>query len=319
MSDVKIFHRVAAQIQAGSSYEGSAMYQLPFTSNSLQQKTDPIEDNAIVGVAFKTTPQRGPRHVSGTISQDLDVVSCFPILQAMFGTPAAGVFTLTGSPQKLSLCGLDAVSANQYANQYIKNLKISGSAANLLKLDYDIFGITSVVRAATSAFPSSVTVEDEAFSFHEIDGGSYGFFRVGDAADALGSGDNISIDDFSLEIEGGLDEQYDNNGILSLAPEFGMAGTGVKLNFNVSRFTTVQWLTWMDDFTPLQASIRVGKSANKYIQIDIPRFTITADVTEEDLPKVNVSAMVGRNGVDTSYKNTNMAFTAPVRITVVNS
>lgn len=318
MSDVKIFKRLAAQIQAGSTYEDSAMFLLPFLSSGLQQSTDPIEDGSIVGLAFKDIPKQGPRHIAGGNSQTLDVVSCAPILQALFGAPASSVYTLTGNPARLSICGLDSVSANQYASQYIKNLKISGSAANLMQLDYDLFGITSVVRAARSAFPASPTVNDDSFSFHEM-GGSYGWARVGDAVDALTAADDISIEDFSLEIEGGQDEQFDNDGILSLAPEFGMAGTGCKLSFTVTRFANAQWLTWMDDFVPLQASFRIGKSATKYLQIDIPRFVVKSELTEDEITKVNVTADLSRNGVGTSYKNTNMSFTAPVQITIVNT
>lgn len=319
MSDVKIFKKLTVQIQTGSTYAANAMYLVPFTSNSLQQSTDPIEDPSITGVGFKDVPQKGPRHIPGTINQDLDVVSCLPSLEALFGTPSSGVFTLTGAPKKLSFCSLDSVAANQYATQNVKSMKISGSAAGLLSLETTVFGIISVVRAVRSAFPASPTVNDDPFTFHELDGNAYGFFRVGDAADALVAGDNISISDFSVDLEGGQDEQFDNNGILSLAPEFGMSDTGVAFSFTVSRFATAQWLTWADDFTPLQASIRVGKSATKYIQIDIPRFIIKADLSDDAVTKVKVTASVGRNGVGTSYKNANMAFTAPIQVTVVNS
>lgn len=319
MSDVKIFKRLAAQIQSGSSYADSAMYLIPFTTNGLNQMNDPIEDSSIVGLAFKDIPQKGPRHISGNITQNLDVVSCLPILEAVFGTPAAGVYDLAGTTNKLSVCSLDAVAANQYANQYIKTCKIAGSASGLLNIACDIFGITSAVRAARSAFPASPTPNDEPFTFHEMDNNTYGFFRVGDAADALGSGDAISVEDFSIDINSGLDEQFDNNGTNSLTPVYGMVGTSAALSFKVSRFDSTQWLTWMDNFTPLQASIRVGKSASKYIQFDIPRFNIKAELSDDDLTKVSVEASLGRNGVGTSYKNTNMSFTAPIRVTVVNS
>ena len=157
MADVKIFRRLALQLQAGSSYEGNAMFLMPFNTNGLNQTVDPIRDDSIVGEGFDDIPQVGPTHQVGSITQNLDVISCAPVLEACMGTRSSNVYTFSNHSKKLSSCMLNSVSANQYANSYIKRMKISGSSANLMKLEYDLFGTTRVVRAATSAFPATPT------------------------------------------------------------------------------------------------------------------------------------------------------------------
>lgn len=317
--DVKIFRRLACQVQSGSSYEDNAMFLMPFSSETANQTTDPIEDDSITGEGFKDIPMPGTIHSGGPIEQNLDIVSAAPILEAAMGSVTGGVFTFSNHSKKLSVCSLNSISANKYANAYLKNFKISSSVNNLVKLGYEFFGTTKVDRAATSAFPATPTAPYDPFTFHEM-GGTYGYFRVGDAADALSASDDQSIEDFSIEVSGGFDEQYDNdNERLSLIPVYGMIPFSISGSFKLSRFSSTQFLTWSDELTPLQISLRIAKSASKYIQIDIPRLIVSAELSEDDLTRVTCNMTIARNGTGTTYKNTNMSFTSPLRITIANS
>jgi hypothetical protein len=318
MSDVKIFRRLALKLQTGSSYEDTGMFLIPFTSETMNQTTNPIADDSIIGEGFSDIPLKGCIHAGGPISQNCDVVSCAPIFEVAMGSNVGGVYTFTNHTKKLSTCSLNAVSANKYANSYPKGLKISGSVDNLIKLEYTLFGTTPVVRDAINTFPTGLVSPGEPFTFHEM-GGSLGFFRVGDAVDSLSSSDNISIEEFSIDMSGGFDEQFDNVGRTSLIPVYGMTPFTLSGSFKVSRFATSQWLTWGDELTPLQLSLKIAKTATKYIQIDIPRFTAKVSLSEDDLTRVDVEMQFGRNGTGTNYKNTNMPFVSPMRITVVNT
>lgn len=319
MSDVKIFRKLALQLQSSSSYEDSAMFLMPFSSETMNQNIDPIEDDSILGNGFMDIPLQGPVHTGGPIVQNLDVISCLPLLEAAMGSESSGVFTFSNHALKLSVCALNSVSANQYANAYIKRLKISASVSGLVKLEYELFGTTALVRAATSAFPAAPTAPDTPFTFHEA-GGTYGYFRVGDAADALTSGDDQSIEEFSIEVTGGFDEQFDNVLRTSKIPVYGMTPFKVSGSFKLSRHLSNTPLSWSDNLTPLQADIKIAKSATEYVQIEVPRFIIKATLTEDDLTRVQCDMTnIGRNGVGTSYKNTNMSFTSPFRVTVVNT
>lgn len=317
MSTTKVMRKLSAQIQTGATYESNAAFLMPFVSESIMQKYDDIADESILGVGFKDIAQQGVRHVEGSISQNLDVVSCAPILEAAFGALSSQVYTLGTNSKKLSLCALNDINAIRYANVYVKKIKLSSSVNNLWKLDYDVLGVTAQDRVATSNFPT-VTAPDDPFTFHET-GGTTGYVRLGNTADALAAGDNINIEDFSLEINTGFDAQYCNVGLATLTPAFGMVEASCSGSFKVARHDADTLLAWQDAHTALQMAIYIYKSATDNILIEIPRLVIKVDLTDDDIAKQSVEMMIGRNGVGTSYKNANMAFTSPVRITTDNS
>jgi hypothetical protein len=317
MATAKVLKKLSAQVQSGSSYEESAPFLMPFTSETLSQNYDPIEDMSNVGVGFRDIPQQGPRHTSGSVEQNIDVISCETIFEAAFGANSSGVFTLGSNSKKLSLCGLNDANAVKYANVYIKTLKISAAAAGLWNMSYEIVGVTAQDRAATGTFPASPTAPGDPFTFHEA--GGTGYVRIGDATDALSSSDEINIEDFNLDITCGFDEQYCNEGTGTLTPIFGQVEPVVSGSFTVARHDSDTYLDWVDAHTPLQMTVYAYKSAAATMLIEIPRFIIKVDMSDDSLTKQNVSMMIGRNGTGSSYKNTNMSFTSPVRITIVNS
>lgn len=316
MPTVKPLRKLAAQIQAGASYEEDSMVLLPFVSSQLGQGYDPIEDESNVGNPFKNIPQKGPLHTGGSNSNQLDAISCIPLLEAAFGSNASKVFTLGSNSKVLSFCALNSVSAIEYGNAYLRSITISGSSGGNWMLDFDLFSVDAENRVATSSFPSATSPGDP-FTFHEA--GGTGFFRVGDDSDALGSSDEFNIEEFSLTINCGFDEQFCNEGVGTLAPEFGMTPPSVEGSFKLSRHDSDAFLDWEDAWTALQASLYVYKSVTKSMLIEIPRFVAEVNVTDDDTAKQDVTMHIGRNGLGTSYDNSNMAFTSPVRITIVNS
>lgn len=319
MATVKVLRKVAAQIQAGSTYEDSAMYLLPLLSGIYGQTYNQIEDNSINGEAFMDIPQQGTRMVGGDgISFQIDKISIETILEAAFGSNAAQVFTLGSNTKKLSICTLDYVNANQYANAFIKRLALSSSVNSVWQADIDFVHTTAESRVATSNFPASPTAYEEPFTFHEA-GGTSGYIRIGNADDALAAGDNVCFEDFNLELNNGFDNQFTNCGLGTLTPIFGMAVPAVTGSFTVARHDTDQYLDWQDAHTPLQMEILIYKNATAQLKIEIPRFVIKATPTDDDITKVEVEMMIGRNGTGTSYKNTNMAFTSPIRMTLINA
>lgn len=316
MATVKVLKKLCAQIQSGGTYESGGMYRQPFTSETLSQMYDMIDDESISGEGFKEIPQQGPRHTEGTVTQTLDDVACIPILEAAFGANSSGVFTLGSNSKKLSMCGLNDANAIQYANVYISRLRLFSSVSSLWQMEYDIIGETAQVRTTTGSYPTD-TGYDDPFTFHET--GGTGFVRIGDTADALDSGDEINIEEFSLELTTGFDSQYCNEGTGTLTPAFGMVAPTVTGSMKVSRHTSDAFQDFEDANTPLQATIYIYKSATSNILIEIPRFVISCTVTDDDIARQDLELMIGRNGTGTNYKNTNMSFTSPVRITVTNS
>mgnify|MGYP003564665610 CR=1 FL=1 len=318
MPSVKCLKKSAYQLQSGSSYESGSMLLMPFTAEGMNQGFDHIEDESILGYAFKDTPAQGNRHVGGAFSMQLDAVSIEPLLEAAMGTHAAGVFSCDGTTnaKKLSVCTLDSVAAYQYANVYVKSLSIKGSAGGKWSVECDLVGVTAESRQAVGSFPGSVTNPNQFMIFTNC--GGTGYFRVGNHADALASGDNLEIDDFELNMECGFDEQFANSQT-TLTPTFAMTAPGFDGSFRIARHEDNTFLDFRDNDTALQAELYIYLNATNTIKIEIPNFKIDNNLTDEEIIQQGVDMMIGRNGLGTSYTNSNMAFVSPVRITVVNS
>lgn len=310
---------MAAVVQSGSIYETSATFLLaPFTDGMPNQIFDPIENNSIVGHGFRDIPQQGIQHVfEDPITILLDKISCQPWLQALCGAPAVGVYNIASHVQKLSVAALTSLKCHKYANVYIKKLNLKGSVNNNWTLTIDLISKTAEVREVVGNFPSSPTSPDEPFVFHEA--GGTGYFRIGDTVDALSASDEVNIEEFSLDIVPGFDGQWCNEGRLSLIPLFGQVPPSVSGSFTVARHDSDTWSVWEEEHTRLQAELYIYKSATASLKVQIPRFIVQSDLTDDDVTKLNITMQVGRNGLGTAYQNTNMSFNNPVRITLVNS
>jgi hypothetical protein len=320
--DVKILRELCAQIQAGSSFESASMQLLPLNNGFPMQEFDSIDNNAIAGTAFRDIPQQGMRHVAGSPSFNLDKTSSQVLFEAAFGNVTSQVYTLpsgsaTANVKKLSMAGLDSVKSNQYANVYVTRLSISGSENQILTMDVDLVGVTAEDRQAVGNQPSASGYDADPFVFHEL-GGTNGYVRLGDASNALASGDNINIESFDLEIVTGFDEQGYNN-LGTLTPVFGMVPPSVSGSLVISRHDTDQYQTWAEARTPLQLALYAYKSATATLLIEIPRLIVKPEITDEDTPKINLELMIGRNGIGTNYANGNMEFNSPIRVTVIDS
>jgi len=320
MSTVKVLQKIAAQVQAGESYESGSMQLLPYTGGRITQMYNPIQDESIAGNAFRDIPQQGTRKVEGSgVAMQLDPTSIGPILEAGFGNAVGGVYTLNGeNTKKLSVATLDSVNCVRYSNVYVKTIAIEGSIDNLITCTAGMVVKDAQDRAAKTNFPS-VSEFNDSLNFQEA-GGVNGYVRIGDANAPLSSSDDVDIDSFSFNIDNKFDHQYSNTSRGILTPVAAQGGfIDVSGSFTIARHNTDQYQDWADAHTPLQMSIMIYKSATSQALIEIPRFVVSPEITEDDIAKINVDMTIGRNGVGSSYKNANMAFVSPIRVTIVNS
>ena len=318
MSTAKVLQKVAAQLQSGSTYENDGMYLLPIMNPNAASKQafDPLTPEGIVGTAYNALPLQGPRKVGGEIELELDPVSIVPLLDAAFATKVGLVHTLGATnAKKLSIAVLNDVKCIRCANVYVKTLKISGQSGQILRASVSLIQATAQDRTTVGNFPSIAHDPIDPISFHVG-----GHFRIGDCGDALASGDDQSVDQFEIEIDNGFDNQYDNTGIGTLMPIFGMGKPSVKGSITISRHSSDAFQDWRDAMTLLQAEAYFYASATSSVKIEIPAFNISsADLDDGELPKVKIDLNMGRNGIGTNYKNANITTTSPVRVTIVNA
>lgn len=293
-------------------------YLIPFLSGIPKQSFAMIEDDSIVGNAHKSLPLQGVRSLGGSIEVNADAITLPLFLRQICGAVAVGnVYTpvTTRNTKSMSGCLLDAVKTNKFAGLVMNGFKISSQAESKLKLGFELLSSIAEVRDGT-VFPTPSYYPGTEF-IHQHADGTNGYFRVGDQSDVLASGDNLDIKSFELGINWNFALDAVNSQT-QLQPKGAMCET--TLSFQIAEHTTDQWKAWADARTPLQLQARYYASATADLIIRIPNFIIPeAPVSEDDKARVDISAIVGRNGMGTSYSNDNMEFNTPFQFELVNA
>lgn len=297
----------------------------PFTSFAVKQNFDMIDDESIVGEAFQGLPNQGVRKIEGTLAGQLEVDAIIPLLEAAFGSESSQVFSAptTINAKSLSIVHLDEVKTNKYAGCRVKSLTIASSAEEGLTFSADIIGEAAEVRDGT-AFPTISTNPGSRLLHHHANGS--GHIRIADQVDALAAGDNRGLSSMEVSMAWNFDHQFDNQSQGTLPPlstATGFAEAGFA--FQIARHTDTapsadDFLVFRDSFTSLQAELLFFRSATANMKIEISNFVVKeASVNEDDIAKLDVVTMAGRNGLSGSFDNSNMAFNTPIRITIDNS
>jgi hypothetical protein len=98
-----------------------------------------------------------------------------------------------------------------------------------------------------------------------------------------------------------------------------MVPPGFEGSVKLARHEADTFLAWKDAHTSLQAELYIYSSATATVKIQIPNLKLKVNLTDDDATQQDCSLEIGRNGLGSNYTNSNMAFTSPARITVVNS
>lgn len=318
---INILRKVGAKIEDTAGTYDAPNTLIPFTSFTEKQSFDMIKDESIVGVAFEDLPLQGVRHVMGSINGQVDKDSIDPIFEQAFGTAVGTVYTCPADKNEntLSFVGIDAVKTYKYAGNVLNNFELKSDSEGALIFSADVIGWKAETRDDTS-FPSiSTNPSVDRFLFQHA-GGTNGYARIGDQANALASGDNQNVSGLSFGINWNFAEQFFNDqGTLQLLSNSG-GRANASFSFKIARHDADTWHTAINSHTALQAAVYFYKSATATLLIEVPNFVIS-DLTssEDDVNTLDVVCTVARNGTGTSYSNANMEFVSPIRATIVNS
>lgn len=316
----KILRKFAFGPESSYGVYAAPSYLVPVVSGLPSQSFASIEDNSIVGVAHKSLPLQGVGSVSGSMSINADVNTIVFFLEQLCGAAGvANVYTpeLTHNSKSASICIPDAVNTNKYAGVVFNGFKFASQSDGKLVLSFDALSPIREVRDGSS-FPSiSVYPGVEFLHQHLGDDNDYGYVRLGDQSDELIDSDQIIIKsiEFGLNWNFALDSV---NNQVQLQPQSGQAETTLSLQIAEHSNDTIK--TWLDNRTKLQMSLNYYASSTAQLLVEIPNFIISeAKISEDDKAKIDITCIVGRNGIDTNYDNDNMEFNAPIRFTVTNS
>lgn len=318
---------MAVARQAATAFMTTDFFTVPFLSDGTSKKYDPIADESIFGNPFMNLPLQGNLTQEGSIDTNLDVYSSLPWLQMIFDQADTEYTNFRFETERdettgLSLAILNSVNCLQYANIYPKSLKISGGVNDIIKSAIDVTAMTTQVRAATSAFPTSFKatygeVPKQPLTFPNL-GGTNGYFRIGPQSAALDSGDDLNIESFEIEIITGYsDQRYNSRGILT--PLFAGGGRpSVSLSFKIPRYSAETFQNYRDDWTKLQIELYLYSDATNALKIQFPNVVLDANLTDDDITGQDITVSVGRNGINTTYVNSNMTFWSPIKMILTN-
>jgi hypothetical protein len=314
----KILKKAAVIIESSGGTYLAPTTLLGMTSFTPKRGYTMIEDGSIVGVAWKGLPAQGVGKIDGALEVQADALTLPPLLEAAVGANSTNVFTppLTENTKSLSIALLDAVKTNKFAGIVCNNAKLSSQADADLKYSCDIISNIMDVRDGTS-FPSTSVAPGTRF-LHQHLSGANGYFRLGDQANALASGDNLT-NVKSVELGWSWNFDFDQvNAQLALTPQ-SLAGD-VTFKCQLAHHDTDAYAAWRDARTKLQIEYLYYAAAAAQLKIQVSNLIIeSVEISSDDKAKIDLVFRVNRNGLGTDYENTSMSFVAPFKLTLTNS
>ena len=240
--------------------------KVPYISESIKAQFNHVQDNSLCGPAARPKSQQGTLIAEGGFEFHLRYQLAQLLLKHFFGqllldTPVIGTNTYSLDPSidgdALTVAIEKTVSVWEHAGFKASELTISGNPSDGIRVDLSGFAVdtsyTSVIN--TSAVLAALPVPGDFALFQDLT------FEIGDFADALAPAtDAVSISDFSLSINRGLDatEVNSSNRLEALENAFRES----TLEFTIPRYEEDKFINWHRDHECLQVRISFTDGVN---------------------------------------------------------
>jgi hypothetical protein len=284
---------------------------LPFESEAISQNINMLANDALEGTPGRVAPDLGVISVLGQTKHKLDYYNFATILEYWLGVNTAGVYTISDSFAKILRIAFEkGVSRWNIPAAMINVGTITGEAGQILSLDLDWIG-RPYARSAT-AFPSLSITNRSRIRFSNSTTTSR--IRIGDQADALGSGDEVCWSKFSLSLDRKLKGdiicnayRYPNKPRIDGFRE-------AKLTFEIPVYAVDTFNDFADAGTKLQSDLYFTDGAKTFL-IEIPEIIITS--IGDPIPGPGIITQPVECGCFINVSNTPMAaITNEFRITI---
>jgi len=297
---------------------------IPFTSESISKVIQMLETEYLDGSAGRRSLLSSLIEALGDLSGEMvfDEISggIIGIERLLRGSMGASAWDATNSLSQYTLnstiddsytIGFNKqVSAWEVQGAKFKTLNLSGEAGGIIKfavgcIAEDLYrtgdaGIINAIAAITGISPSN---SPTPIAFDDL------VFRIGDQANALASGDQYAINNFSLTLDNKLtDPTYASvdsshtNSKQTLEPiRNGLREVGFQIQ--IPRYTSDQFATWQNAHTPLQADFIVTNGGYE-LNIFIPNLYISnlgAPIAGAEVIALDVEFMAIRNAGANTY------------------
>lgn len=304
-----------------AAYSETSMKQLRLVSENLTENYDKIRSSALLGSAADNEFYLGHVMISGEVVVDLAYDNS-EIIEYCMGAAATTTYTFTDQLSKVfhllidknSAAADDSGSTNlnkfryRFAGVKVNSFTISGEVGESpVKLTMQVT-CRSVATVAT-VFPT-LTAPDEPIPFKHLTS-----CWVGDQADALASGDALSVKSFEIAVDNNLKSDDKDSGDVSYVLEPLRNGfRKVTAKFGLARYLTssptADLRTWKTAGTRLQALLVLTNGTDSYT-IRIPEMKVVDGVNWN----VGGPAMIESDVTFEAFNNSSNANTGMSTIT----
>jgi Phage tail tube protein len=290
----------------------NATQKLPYISDSLDALRRHNQTPAMTGSATMPKSTQGVRVAGGGIETYYTYGLIQPLLQAFFGDhtvdAADDFYTYTDLSTGISLTVAvnRGVSIHEYLGYKIGELTLSGAPNDAVKLSLSGNAKNRLVSGTenTSGELEALAEPAEQVLFHELT------FRIGDLADDLAAGDNVSISNFSLKMNRNHVVKEVNSTTAEQAKENGFAQG--ELEFTLPYYDADTWITRQEAHTLLQASLIFTDGTNTHYWNMPQALVVEAPVPQSDAgmtePKIKLSLHPNRDAANANTAMTHEEF-----------
>jgi hypothetical protein len=244
---------VAKESTLGTAAAATA--KLPLISETFSASNAHIQNAALVGAAARKRAIKGARSVPGAVTAYLTYDLQHPVLERFCGTFVDDVggdyyrMDDTTDGKGLTLAIDKQVSVHEFAGVKFSELVLSGSPADAVRVTATGMGTARSLTSVTNTAVTLAALDEpgDEIQYHELT------LRIGDLANALASGDDVDVENFSLRINRQLIQKQVNSLTLLEARENGFQEG--NLTIQLPLYDSNQFLTWHDTHTTLQATL----------------------------------------------------------------
>jgi hypothetical protein len=290
---------------------------LPIVSESITKTPDMRRSQALVGQVAQHDPDFGIYGVVGDLTYELDYAAA-ALFEHVMGAVSSEVYTFTDDLDDYFHLEIDKITKRlRYASCIVNSCTISADAQAENPITVTL-NVTARTMTQSDTAIGALT-DPEKRSFHHHLAGS-GYVRIGDTANALDSGDEISISGFEITIDNNIDTEGRDSETTDYALDPIRAGhRSVSCRLMFPRFTAdgVTVRGFLDGDTAIQMSIYLYLDGTNTCLFNFPYGKVVEGANFNVGGPGIIAGEINTEWFYNGTKNSYMAVTDQMQITVV--
>lgn len=211
----------------------------------------------------------------------------------------------------LTLAFNKSVSCWEISGAKVNTLEVSGNAGEAVKFTANMIA-RNILRTGDAGITNTISGVNALSALGDPDLAMFDdlVFRIGDQANALGSGDQYAISSFSISMNNNLSEptfptvtSSRTNSLLTIEP-LRNGFREITFNITIPRYESDQFFSWLNADTALQADFKITTASSHILNFLFPNIRITevtAPIGGPELNTLSISCTAIRNNGTNTY------------------